>query len=51
MGSVPGWGVEIPHALWPKYRNIKQKQYGDKVNRDLKNGPHKKKKILEKKST
>ena len=26
-GSIPGWGAEIPHALWPKTQNIKQKQH------------------------
>ena len=24
-GSIPGWGVKIPHASWPKIQNIKQK--------------------------
>ena len=23
-GSIPGRGVKIPHALWPKNQNIKQ---------------------------
>ena len=23
---IPGWGAKIPHALWPKNQNIKQKQ-------------------------
>ena len=25
VGSVSGWGAEIPHALQPKNQNIKQK--------------------------
>ena len=24
-GSIPGRGTKIPHDLWPKSRNIKQK--------------------------
>ena len=27
VGSIPGQGAEIPHALGPESRNIKQKQY------------------------
>ena len=42
--SIPGWGIKIPHASWPKNQNIKQKQYCDKFNKDFKNGPHQKKK-------
>ena len=42
-GSIPGWGAKIPHASWPKYQNIKQKQYCNKFNKDFKNGPHQKK--------
>ena len=41
-GSIPGQGVKIPHALEPKSQNIKQKQYCNKFNKDLKNGPHQK---------
>ena len=26
VGSIPGWGAQTPHALWPKNDNIKQKQ-------------------------
>ena len=40
VGSVPGQGAEIPHALWPKNQNVKQKQYCNKYNEDFKNGPH-----------
>ena len=29
-GSIPVWGAKIPHASWPKNRNIKQKQYCNK---------------------
>ena len=43
-GSIPGQGAKIPHALWPKNQNIKQKQYCNKFNKDFKNGPHQKKK-------
>ena len=44
VGSIPGWGAKIPHASWPKNQNIKQKQYCNKFNKDLKkNGPHQKK--------
>ena len=40
VGSIPGWGTKIPYALRPKNQNIKRKQYCNKVNKDLKNGPH-----------
>ena len=48
---IPGRGAKIPHASWPKIqKNIKQKQYCNKFNKDFKNGPHQnKKKILKKK--
>ena len=42
VGLVPGEGAEIPRASWPKYRNMKQKQYCNKLNEDSKNGPYKK---------
>ena len=35
-GSIPGPGAKIPHASWPKNQNIKQKQYWNKFNKDLK---------------
>ena len=36
-GSISGWGAKIPHALWPKNQNIKQKkQYCNKFNKKLK---------------
>ena len=47
-GSIPGQGAKIPHASRPKNQNIKEKQYCNKFNKDLKNGPHQKKKILKK---
>ena len=41
VGSIPGHGANIPHALEAKKKqNIKQKQYCNKFNKDLKNGPH-----------
>ena len=43
VGSIPAWGAKIPHASRPKNQNIKQKQYGNKFNKDFKNGPHQKK--------
>ena len=42
VGLIPGQGIKIPHALWPKNQNIKQKQYCNKFNKDFKNGPHQK---------
>ena len=39
VGSIPGQGIKIPHALRPKNQNIKQKQYCNKFNKDFKNGP------------
>ena len=41
VGSIPGQGAKITHASWPK--NIKQKQYCNKFNKDFKNGLHQKK--------
>ena len=41
--------LKIPHASQPKKQNIKQEQYCNKFNKDLKNGPRKKKKILKNK--
>ena len=46
-GLIPGQGAKILHALRPKNQNIKQKQYCNKFNKDLKkNAPHPKKKSL-----
>ena len=47
-GSIPGRGAKIPHAFQPKNQNIKQKQYCNKFNKDVKNGAHQKKKSLKK---
>ena len=44
VGSIPGQGAKISHALWPKNQSIKQRQYCDKFNKDFKNGAHQKKK-------
>ena len=35
-GSLPGRGAEIPHASGPKNQKLKQKQYCNKFNKDLK---------------
>ena len=41
VGLTPGWGIKIPHGLWPpKNQNIKQNQYSNKFSKDFKNGPH-----------
>ena len=42
-GLIPGWELRshMPHSKRPK--NIKQKQYWNKFNKDFKNGPHPKK--------
>ena len=32
-GSIPGWGMKIPHTLKPKNQNIKQKQCCKKFNK------------------
>ena len=47
-GSIPGQGAKIPHASWPKNQNIKQRQYGNKFNTDLKKKKVHGKKILKK---
>ena len=36
VGSVPGQKAKIPQASRPKNQNIKQKQYGNKFNKDFK---------------
>ena len=48
VGSIPDQGAKIPHALWPKKKKAKHKQYCNKFNKDFKNGPHQKKKTLKK---
>ena len=42
VGSIPGWGNKIPHALQPKNQNIKQKQYCNKLNKKINICPCKK---------
>ena len=42
MGSIPGWWANIPHASWTKNQSIKQKKYCKKLNKDFRDGPHKK---------
>ena len=44
VGSVPGRGAKISHALRSKNQNIKQKQYCNKFNKDFKKIVHIKKK-------
>ena len=39
--SIPGQVAKIPHTLWPKNQNIKQKQYYNKFNTDLNLGDEK----------
>ena len=39
---ITAWEAKIPHALWPKIQNIKQKQYRNKFNKEFKYGLHKK---------
>ena len=38
MGLISCWGAKIPRALKSKNRNMKQKQYCNKFNKDFKNG-------------
>ena len=43
VGLIPGQGVKISHASWPKHqKHKKQKKYGSKIQQTLKNGPHQK---------
>ena len=39
-GLISGQRAKIPHALWPKDKNIKQKQYCNKLNKDFKHDVH-----------
>ena len=39
-GLIPDQEAKTPLALWPKNKNIKQKQYCNKFNNDFKNSPH-----------
>ena len=43
VGLIPGQGAKIPHASQPKTKNIKQKQYCNKFNKDFKKVVHIKK--------
>ena len=44
VGSIPGQGAKIPRVRAKKTKkNIKQKQYCNKLNKDFKNGPHQEK--------
>ena len=36
VGLIPAPGGKIPCVSWPKIQNIKQKQYGNKFNNNLK---------------
>ena len=47
-GLIPGQGAKIPHALWPKNSNIKQKHYCNKFFKVFKNGPQEKKNLKNK---
>ena len=45
VGSILGWGVKTPTpppVSWFKNQNVQLKQYYNKFNKDLKNGPHQK---------
>ena len=42
VGLIPGQGANFLHAWWPKYQNIKQKQYCSTINKDFKNSLHQK---------
>lgn len=44
VGSIPGEAAKISHASWSENQNTKKKQHYNKFNKDLKNGPHEKKK-------
>ena len=41
-GLIPGRGARILHASQPKNRNIKQKHYCNKLNKDFESGPYQK---------
>ena len=49
-GSVLGQGGKIPHAWQKKEQNRKQKQDGNKFNKDFKNGLYFFKKVLKNKN-
>ena len=35
VGLIPGQGSKIPHALWQKHQNLKQKQYCNEFTKTL----------------
>ena len=43
VGQTSGQEAKIPHASHPKKRNMKQRQYCNKFNKDFFNGPSEKK--------
>ena len=49
VGSIPGWGVKIPHASWPKNQNItNSSNIVTNSIEDFKNGPRQKKNLKKK---
>ena len=48
--SIPPQIAKIPHALWPRNQNIKQKQYCNKFNKEFKIVHGKKKKLKKKRA-
>ena len=40
ISSIPDQGAKIPHASGPKNQNMKQKQYCNKFDKDLKKKVH-----------
>ena len=48
-GSIPHQGAKISHALWSNNQRIKQRQYCNKFNKDLKNGCIKERKVVKRK--
>lgn len=45
VGSFPGRGARVPHALGPEGQNMEQEQCCSKFNEDFENGPHLKKNL------
>ena len=41
VGLILGQGAKVSHASWPNKSKHKTKQYCNKFNKNLKNGPHK----------
>ena len=35
LSVIPGWGTKIPQASWPQKANVEQKQYCNKLNKDV----------------